>query len=165
MVGQRHVIRDIDGAEVKFHKMTPYDRMEVAERLRVEKRAKLLAELKEAGATPQELMGEAQQFDNSVNSSLLIFEFIRQPVGCVETFLRALKATNGIDAESILKKFTPDADEEFSLALELWGMKLEPTKPATSEEDTDSYGSNKPANPQKPEEDSYSTPPAPEKAT
>lgn len=159
-VGVRFIEQDIDGSPVKFHKMTPYDRMEVIEKCRKEWWGQREDRLKRAEAKPDQLYTEQEAFDEEFRRRDVILDYIREPAGRVETFMRSLKYSLSEDAaKEALKKFTPDEDGEFALAVQLWGIKLKPIEPPKSAEDNSSYGDPE-TNPQKPEEESYQTPPA-----
>lgn len=161
MTGKRHITVEIDGhGETQFHKMTPYDRMDVAETIRTKERSKLEADLKSAGATGVELFKELRAFDDGFDPYGSIYRHVSAPDGTVQTFERALKSYGAENAKERLNSFTPTEDEAIQLVAELWGVKLK-TKEAAEASDLvpkdqgpedDCYGDPEPtANPTQPE--------------
>lgn len=152
MTGEKFIT--VDG--IKFHKLTPYDRMEIAEKVRKERRSELEANLKAAQATSEQLMAELEQFDTTFKRLEVMFPYIQSEMGRVDVFERALKRA-GSEPRTILENFTPDEDDAFQLAADLCGIKLKKPDETKPPEDTTAYGESGP-NPQKPAEESYTQP-------
>ncbi|HYF33826.1 MAG TPA: hypothetical protein VD994_00940 [Prosthecobacter sp.] len=156
-VGQRYVVVNIDGEDKKFHKMTPYDRMEVMEAQKKIARAEIEAGCAKLPA--EQAFVELANFDKAFLRSDVIGDYIRSAAGRLDTYRRALeKSYSKEQAETILRAFTPTEDEELALTFELWGIALPKEEPKKEEKDETAYGEEGP-NPQKPAEETY-TPPA-----
>lgn len=162
-ISKRYIDVEIDGAPVKFHKMTPYDRAEIAESMQKRMRPQLEANLAAAKATPEQLMAELERFDAEFPFRPIMRIHIVTAAGQLDVFRRALKADHSPEkVEEILKKLTLDEDEAEKLAMELCGLKPLPVpqeQPPKEGEDNSAYGEDGPKpNPQEPAEESYSTP-------
>jgi len=151
VTGQRYATRDVDGQSVQFHKMTPYDRLEVAGEARKQARVALKERLAEVQATREETIGELGAFD-AQHDHVFFYSFISSPAGRVQTYKRALGKSYAADkADEILRKLTLTEDEDEALMCELWGIPLPskedegeetgPTTPAEKAPETDTYGS------------------------
>src|SRR2546423_4597992 len=165
-ISKRYIEVEIDeGDKRKFHKLTPYDRAEIADALHKKMRIQLEKNLELSKATPEQLMAELERFDTEFPFRPIMRLHIATEAGQLDVFLRALRVIYGTVAESIVKQFSPDEDESYKLAEALCGLKaLPPPTPPTDptaekkpDEDNSAYGEVEPVNPPKPAEDSYPT--------
>jgi hypothetical protein len=149
-ISKRYIEVEIDGKPVKFYKLTPYDRAEIATEMYKVRRAAFEANLAHFEDKNQKSI-ELEQFDKTFYQQPIMRLHILSDAGQLDVFRRALKTNAG----EILKDFTPDEDESFELAAQLCGVKLSPKVETKEPEDTTAYGEPSP-NPQTPAEDSYS---------
>jgi hypothetical protein len=160
-IGKRYIEVEVDGELRAFHKLTPYDRADIAEKMRGQMREKLEANI--SSLTDEQKAVERDRFDTEFPFRPIMRMHIATDAGQVDVLLRALQKDNSPEkSREILQKFTLDEEETFRLTEGLCGLKPLPQTPNEHADDNSTYGDPPGAepNPQKPEEDSYQTPPA-----
>src|SRR5687767_9688926 len=116
--------RYIEADGHKFYKLTPYDRAEIAEAVRKDRRAKLEASLASVKDEAQRTV-EMERFDDEFPRRPILREYICTDAGQLDVFTRALRRDLSEDkAKEVLRDFSPDEDEAFELAAGLAGVKL-----------------------------------------
>jgi len=137
-VGERYAIRAIAGEEVKFHKLTPYDRAEILRTLKKQRRAEMLEDLKTAGASPDQTYGELRQFDAKPYGHGEFLDYVDTSEGRLDVLKMALRASLNGSTEEKLRQFTPTMQEELELVAELCGIQLRATE--NSGDSAEAYG-------------------------
>jgi hypothetical protein len=159
MIGKATITRATEEGEIRFRKITVYERARLLELLEKRRRAKLLENLRDAGATKEEILGELEGLETPGEKDWLAW--LNLPEGKAEIILSALRAEYGEGAEEKLSNFTPSFEEELNLVAELVGMPIQSEQPSTNEALTYSQ-EGEPAGAAHPLEaaETYSTPPA-----
>lgn len=145
MVGERHVER----YGLKFAKLTPYDRLELARKFWDQRRATLLKNLKDAQCSREEILGELDKFDSHPATFADFYNAFYTAQTQIDILVKALGG--GTDAESKVRELVMSAEDQFKLVSDIAGVKMEePQKPADESPDIQIAGDDPALDPNPP---------------
>jgi hypothetical protein len=139
MIGETHLEETIGGDVVKFRKLTPWDRQAILKKLKQQRRAALLQDLRDVQADKGEMLAELRDFDEK---PLEEFDFIRHfdtPDGKVDVFEAALSEYEEARRAAIRGGMVLSSHDTVKLAAKLCNIQLADS-PANTEGDDPNAG-------------------------
>ncbi len=118
--------RRIDGAEVRFGKLTPRDRVAILRRLKAERKAALIANLQSAGIGKEQVLVELENFDDCSWGQSRWLDHLNTIEGQEDAVRTAWAKQNSGDPTSALDAIEAADDGLLPLAAALCNLRLSP---------------------------------------
>jgi hypothetical protein len=120
------LMRRLNGAEVRFGKLTPRDRAEILRRLKAERKAKLVANLQTAGIDKEQVLVELESFDDSAWGQCRWLDYLNTIEGQEEVVRTAWAKHNTGDPANALDAIEAADGGLLPLAAALCNLRLAP---------------------------------------
>ncbi len=132
----KEITKTIDGKEYKFAKMSVRERAAIEEKLILDKRAKIEANLKSAGVSGVDAYGELAAFDDEPQAMALFYKWFNSAKGQSEIIHNAAEKVAKGSGDAAVNAMPANGMDMIQLAADICGVNLAPVK--KDEEETTS---------------------------